>query len=97
MNIRILSAEEAGSSILRRRPLNEAMHTPEIEARNRDLFGESLTAEQAVARIIDDVRAKGDDAIRKYARLLDGSAPDTFEVPRIRNRRGGRIAAFRVA
>lgn len=82
MNIRILSAEEAGSSILRRRPLNEAMHTPEIEARNRELFGEPLTAEQAVARIVNDVRDNGDDAIRKYARLLDGSAPDTFEVPR---------------
>ena len=80
MNIRILSAEEAGSSILRRRPLNEAMHTPEIEARNRELFGEPLTAEQAVARIVNDVRDNGDDAIRKYARLLDGSAPDTFEV-----------------
>ncbi|MXZ75356.1 MAG: histidinol dehydrogenase [Gemmatimonadetes bacterium] len=80
--MRILSAEEAGSSILRRRPLNEAMHTPEIEARNRELFGEPLTAEQAVARIVNDVRDNGDDAIRKYARLLDGSAPDTFEVPR---------------
>ena len=58
MNIRILSAEEAGSSILRRRPLNEALHTPEIKARNRELFGESLTAEQAVARIIDDVQSQ---------------------------------------
>ncbi|MXX03816.1 MAG: histidinol dehydrogenase [Gemmatimonadetes bacterium] len=80
--MRILSAEEAGSSILRRRPLNEAMHSPEIEARNQELFGEPLTAEQAVARIIDDVRDNGDDAIRKYARLLDGSAPGAFEVPR---------------
>ncbi|MCY3711933.1 MAG: histidinol dehydrogenase [Gemmatimonadetes bacterium] len=82
MTIRILSAEEAGPSILRRRPLNEAMHTAEIEARNRKLFGEPLTAEQAVARIIDDVRENGDDAVRRYARLLDGSAPDVFEVPR---------------
>ncbi|MXY49769.1 MAG: histidinol dehydrogenase [Gemmatimonadetes bacterium] len=79
--MRILSAEEAGSSILRRRPLNEAMHAPEIEARNSELFGEPLTAEQAVARIIDDVRDNGDDAIRRYARLLDGSVPEFFEVP----------------
>ena len=82
MSIRILSAEEAGSSILRRRPLNEAMHSPEMEERNRALFGEPLTAEQAVARIIDDVRENGDDAVQRYARLLDGSAPDAFEVPR---------------
>ena len=82
MNIRILSAEEAGSSILRRRPLNEAMHTPEIEARNREMFGEPLTTEQAVARIIDDVKENGDDAIRRYARLLDGNALEAFEVTR---------------
>ncbi len=82
MNIRILSADEAGSSILRRRPLNEAMHAPEIVARNRELFGEPLTAEQAVARIIEDVREHGDDAVRRYAVLLDGSVPEAFEVPR---------------
>ncbi len=82
MNIRILTAEEAVSSILKRRPLHEAMSSPEIEERNRVLFGEALTAEQAVSKIIDEVRDKGDDSVRRYARLLDGSAPDDFEVPR---------------
>ena len=82
MNIRIPSAEEARSSILLRRPLHESMSSPEIEDRNRELFGEALTAEQAVTRIIDDVRENGDDSAGHYARLLDGSAPDPFEVPR---------------
>jgi len=81
MNIRILTAEEAGSSILKRQPLNEALFSAGIEEKNRELFGKPLTAEQAVAKIIDDVRENGDDSVRHYARLLDGSAPDAFEVP----------------
>ena len=82
MNIRILTADEARSSILKRKPLNEAASSPEIDERNKALFGEALTAEQAVAKIIDDVRENGDDAVRRYARLLDGRAPESFEVPR---------------
>ena len=82
MNIRILSADEARSSILQRKPLHESVSSPEIEERNRALFGEALTAEQAVTRIIDDVRENGDDSVSHYTRLLDGNAPDSFEVPR---------------
>ena len=82
MNIRILTAEEAGSSILKRQPLNEALFSAGIEEKNKELFGKPLTAEQAVAKIIDDVRENGDDSVKHYARLLDGSAPDAFEVPR---------------
>ena len=81
MNIRIMTAADAGSSILQRSPLQESTSSPEIRERNRTLFGEELSAEQAVARIIDEVRENGDDSVRHYARLLDGSAPDAFEVP----------------
>ena len=81
MNIRILTADEARTSILERKPLNEAASSPEIDERNKALFGEALTAEQAVARIIEDVRENGDDSVRRYARLLDGRAPESFEVP----------------
>ena len=81
MNIRILTADEARTSILKRKPLNEAASSPEIDERNKALFGEALTAEQAVARIIEDVRENGDDSVRRYARLLDGKAPESFEVP----------------
>ena len=82
MNIRILTAEEAVKGILKRRPLNEAMPDAGIEDRNRELFGKALTAEQAVAKIIDDVRENGDDSVRHYARLLDGQAPSALEVTR---------------
>lgn len=82
MNIRILTADEARTSILKRKPLNDAASSPEIDERNKALFGEALTAEQAVARIIEDVRENGDDSVRRYARMLDGKAPESFEVPR---------------
>ena len=82
MNIRILTADEARTSILKRKPLNDAASSPEIDERNKALFGEALTAEQAVARIIEDVRENGDDSVRRYARMLDGRAPESFEVPR---------------
>ena len=82
MNIRILTTEEAVTGILKRRPLNEAMSAAGIEERNRELFGKALTAEQAVATIIDDIRKSGDDSVRHYARLLDGQAPSALVVPR---------------
>ena len=50
--------------------------------RLRALFGEPLTPEQAVARIIRDVRERGDAAIRDYTQRIDGVAMDALEVPR---------------
>ncbi len=81
MPIRILTAREAESTILKRRPMLEALSSPDLEARNRTLFGEPLTAEQAVTRIVGDVRQHGDESVGRYARLLDGNAPDAFAVP----------------
>ncbi|MCO5221237.1 MAG: histidinol dehydrogenase [Thermomicrobiales bacterium] len=46
------------------------------------VFGEPLTAEQVVDRIIADVRARGDDAIRHYSRAIDRVELDRIEVPR---------------
>ncbi|HLC02364.1 MAG TPA: histidinol dehydrogenase [Anaerolineales bacterium] len=36
-----------------------------------DIFGEPLTAEQAVSRILSDVRSNGDSALREWTRRLD--------------------------
>jgi histidinol dehydrogenase len=40
--------------------------------RNRALYGEPLTPEEAVRRILRDIRLEGDAAVRRYATLLDG-------------------------
>lgn len=74
--IRIFSSEDARESILHRSPPDETVETPESAARSQALFGASLTPDQAAARIIREVREGGDEAIYKYARLLDGAAPN---------------------
>ncbi|MXW30211.1 MAG: histidinol dehydrogenase, partial [Chloroflexi bacterium] len=51
-------------------------------ARTEALFGEPLTATQAVERILADVRASGDAAVGDYANRIDGADLDVLEVPR---------------
>lgn len=46
------------------------------------VFGEPLTAEQVVDRIIADVRNRGDEAIRHYSREIDRVELDRIEVPK---------------
>jgi histidinol dehydrogenase len=48
--------------------------------RTRQAFGEGVTPEQSVVRIIDDVRREGDAAVRRYARLLDGAELAEFRI-----------------
>jgi len=50
--------------------------------RIEEVFGEPLTAQQVVARIIAGVQARGDDAVRSFTESFDGTAPESFEVPR---------------
>ncbi len=44
------------------------------------IFGERLTPLEIVSRIIDDVRANGDDAIRRLTLLIEGCAQEEIEV-----------------
>jgi histidinol dehydrogenase len=47
------------------------------------VFGEPLTAQQVVDRIITSVREGGDDAIRRFSREIDRFELDRIEVPRV--------------
>jgi histidinol dehydrogenase len=49
-----------------------------VQERIRAVFGGDLTPLQVVERIIDDVRSKGDDAVRRYTLAFDGAHLDTF-------------------
>jgi histidinol dehydrogenase len=63
--------EEARREVLGRR-VAEAFDLPEaVRARIQTVFGADLSARDVVARIIDDVRAGGDEALRRYTRDLD--------------------------
>ena len=46
------------------------------------IFGEELTPLQVVERIVRQVRAEGDAAVREFTGLIDGVAPDDLEAPR---------------
>ena len=81
--MRVLRGIDAGLAALTRRPgYEEPELTPASAARTEALFGEPLTATQAVERIVADVRSGGDAAIREYARRIDGAELDSLEVPR---------------
>ena len=81
MMLRIMGVNTARQTLLRRTPFDELPTSPEIEAGIQRIFGESLTPEQVVARILQDVRTKGDTALRDYAERIDGSRLDAIEVP----------------
>ncbi|MCY4449671.1 MAG: histidinol dehydrogenase [Chloroflexi bacterium] len=81
--MRVLRGIDAGLAALTRRPgYEEPELTPASAARTEALFGGPLTASQAVERIVADVRAQGDTAIKDYAHRIDGAELDALEVPR---------------
>ena len=51
-----------------------------VLARIEQTFGERLSPEQVVDRILRDVRERGDDALRDWTERLDGSRPAELEV-----------------
>ena len=44
------------------------------------IFGDSVSPEDAVARILSDVRDNGDVALRSWSERIDGIVPDPFQV-----------------
>ena len=78
--MRVVKGYEAGRKALDRgaqRVWDSA--SPDTLDRIESLFGERLSPRQAVQRVLDDVREHGDAAVRRYAELLDGGAPDSLE------------------
>ncbi|NLK07265.1 MAG: histidinol dehydrogenase [Firmicutes bacterium] len=75
--MRIIKAWETGEdeirALLTRPFLDEAEVTEEASARTKTIWGESLSPRQAVRRILDDVKNRGDAAVSKYALKLDGA------------------------
>lgn len=69
------------TSILRRQAGADENYPPALLARLEALFGEALTPEDAVARILKDVRARGDAALKDWTKRIDGIALDDIFVP----------------
>lgn len=79
--LRIFQPDEARTSILKRVPMDEMPIPQSVLQRTAELFGEPLTPEQAVARILADVRSRGDDALHEWSQRLDDCNPQAFAVP----------------
>ncbi len=66
--------------LIRREPLVSLRGGGTRSALTRKVFGKNLTPEQAVDRIVGDVRRKGDKALFSYCRKLDGFAANARNV-----------------
>ncbi|MDO8691190.1 MAG: histidinol dehydrogenase [Dehalococcoidia bacterium] len=78
----VKNLSEARATVLRRKTPGEAVMPPAQMERLREVFGEPLTPDQAVDRILDEVRRRGDSAVREYSLPFDGQQVDELEVPR---------------
>lgn len=76
----VFGAAEARASVLRRDVGGEVTLPDAVRASILETFGAPLTAAEVVARIIADVRAEGDAAVRRYSQRFDGSADAPMEV-----------------
>ncbi|MBI4673751.1 MAG: histidinol dehydrogenase [Chloroflexi bacterium] len=76
----LVGISAAREKIAKQRALTEKTVSPETAARVEKLFGAALTPEQAVAKILDDIRLRGDDAARAWTEKIDGVARDDFWV-----------------
>ncbi len=85
--IKIYDPETARQKILKRHDPGEQTIPPALEESLRRLFGDpaqpgkKVTPQEAVARILEDVKRQGDVALQHWTATLDGSAPAQFRVP----------------
>lgn len=63
--------EQARRGVLRRRAFEDIAVSPRVQQVSDALWGAGTTPAQAVERIIADVRADGDAALRRYSRALE--------------------------
>lgn len=74
--------KEARQTVFRRRSMTVLDQVPEpVRAAICRVFGEEVTPEVAVARILADVRQCGDEALRAWTARTDGVMLDDLEVP----------------
>ena len=77
----ITDLSEARAFLRRLHAGPDAPLNPVIAEGIKRVFGESLPLSDAVARILEDVRTKGDAALFDYVHRIHGLSPDQFEIP----------------
>ena len=76
----IKGTQNAENVLVRIDPLDLDSLPESVLARTQEAFGEGVTPLQSVHQMLDDVRQEGDAAVRRYAKLLDGSDLEDFRV-----------------
>ena len=71
---------EAQKILARIDPLDLSSLPESVIERTHRVFGEDVTPEQSVVRMLHDVRLKGDAAVSQYAKLLDGVDLEDFRI-----------------
>ena len=79
--MQILDVPTAQQTILRRVAWDELKIPDPILDRLEDLFGERIDPNEAVRRILADVRARGDAAVREFTQRIDGIVLENLRVP----------------
>jgi len=80
--IRIYENPDEAKAILNRRTMATVEDVPDVVLDGiRRVFGEALTPEAAVARLLADVRVRGDAALREWTARIDGVTSDALEIP----------------
>jgi histidinol dehydrogenase len=79
--LKIIRDFEAAKSALSRSILAEPQEThSSVKNRIKEIFSEELSIQQAVERILNDVRSGGDAALLSYAKKIDGVELTDLEV-----------------
>ncbi len=79
--IGIFELEEARKTILRRKAWDEWDIPERLRKGIEQVFGERLSPEQAVDRILEDVRRRGDEALKEWTSRIDGIDLESVEIP----------------
>ena len=81
INTKDISVQEI-KEILKKPPFDQVVLGEGAKACIADVFGSELTAVQVVDKIVNDVRANGDEAVFRYTKAIDGVTltADTIEV-----------------
>lgn len=77
---RLFDAAEARQTLLRRAPVGDVSITPSLAKGLERVFGEVVVLEEAVRRILADVRGRGDAAVRDWTEKIDGVRLQTLAV-----------------
>ena len=81
MKLRLIRGIDHADQVLARTdPLDFSALPAAVLAQTQRVFGDGVTPQQSVSRILEDVRCQGDDAVRRYAKLLDDADLEDFKV-----------------